>query len=95
MGRDLWTREEQFFSRELRLSDVLPEARNHSPVRVGWGAGLLGTSVDMLLPDALLQDLRNTLFTERGPAPAPKSRRLVIQGNNKMTPLGWAMVERV
>ena len=93
MGRDLWAREEQFFSRELRLSEVLPGNTNRPQVHVGWGAGLLGTSVDMLLPDTLLQDLRNTLFTERGPAPAPKSRRLVVQGSNKMVPLGWATAE--
>ena len=95
MGRDLWEREAQFFSRELRLSGVLPERKNRPQIRVGWGAGLLGTSVDMLLPDTLLQDIRNTLFTERGPAPAPKSRRLVIAGNNRLAPLGWATVEQV
>lgn len=95
MGRDLLEREAQFFSRELQLSGVLPENKNRPQVRVGWGAGLLGTSVDMLLPDTLLQDLRNTLFTDRGPAPAPKSRRLVVQGSNRLAPLGWAIVERV
>lgn len=95
MGRDLWEREVRFFSHELKLSGALPETGNRPLMRVGWGAGLLGTSVDMLLPDALLQDLRNTLFTERGATPAPKSRRLVIQGNNRLIPLGWAMVEKV
>ena len=95
MGRDLWEREAQFFSRELRLSGVLPQSKNRPQIRVGWGAGLLGTSVDMLLPDPLLRDIRNTLFTERGPAPAPKSKRLVIAGNNRLAPLGWATVEQV
>lgn len=93
MGQDLWNREVQFFSRELELSDVMPENKGRPLVRLGWGGGLLGTSVDMLLPDALLQDLRNTLFPhDRGNAPAPKSRRLAIQNNNKLTPLGWATV---
>lgn len=95
MGRDLWEREARFFSHELKLSGVLPEIGNRPLMRVGWGAGLLGTSVDMLLPDVLLQDLRNTLFTERGATPAPKSRRLVIQGNNRSTVLGWATAEQV
>ena len=92
MGRDLLDRETRFFSHELRLSGILPSNAKEPLVRIGWGAGLLGTSVDMLLPDALLQDLRNTLFTERRGTPAPKSRRLVIQANNKLIPLGWATI---
>lgn len=94
MGRDLWELEERFYTHELGLSGVLPDHPSRPPLRIGWGAGLLGTSVDMLLPDSLLQDLRNTLFTERGFTPAPKSRRLIVRRNNEISPLGWAMVEQ-
>lgn len=93
MGRDLREREAQFFARELRLPDALPDSRGRPLVRLGWGAGLLGTSVDMLLPENLLQEVRNTLFTERGTAPAPKSRRLVIQERNRQISLGWLSTE--
>lgn len=93
MGQDLWQEESQFFSKEFGFSNVMPENKGRPAVRLGWGAGLLGTSVDMLLPGPLLQDLRNTLFTDRGNTPAPKSRRLVIQDNNRRVPLGWATVE--
>lgn len=100
MGQDLWNREDKFFSRELRLSNVvMPQNEGQPMVRLGWGGGLLGTSVDMLLPDSMLQDLRNTLFKPSGNTPAPKSRRLAIQNDNqgdtKRIPLGWATVERV
>jgi CRISPR type III-A-associated RAMP protein Csm5 len=95
MGQDLWLEETQFFVKEFGFSDVMPDHKGRPVVRLGWGAGLLGTSVDMLLPEALRQDLRNTLFTDRGNAPAPKSRRLAVQSDNTLTPLGWATVEQV
>ena len=94
MSKDLWAREEKFFSEELKLFDVMPKDKGRPMVRLGWGGGLLGTSVDMLLPNSLLQDLRNTLFTNRGKTPAPKSRRLIHNGNERI-PLGWATVEQV
>src|SRR5690606_12542470 len=71
MGHHLWQREHQFFSRELRLSDALPKGGDKPIVRLGWGAGLLGTSIDMLLPDPLLREIRNVLFRDRGSTPAP------------------------
>jgi CRISPR-associated protein Csm5 len=95
MGHDLWERETQFFRRELRLIEGLPNGREQRVARVGWGAGLLGASVDMLLPDHLLRELRNTLFTQRGEAPAPKSRRLVVQSDHRPISLGWVGVEAV
>lgn len=92
MGRDLWEREALFFSRELRLPEALPNCDNRPVVRLGWGAGLQGTSVDMLLPAPLLQELRNTLFAERSQSPAPKSRRLVVQSHDQAISLGWLQI---
>jgi len=93
MGRDLWEQEAVFFSRELRLTSVLPDPGGRPVVRLGWGGGLRGTSIDMLLPDSLMQDLRNTLFSDRGTAPAPKSLKLVLQGQNRVASLGWLVTE--
>jgi CRISPR-associated protein Csm5 len=94
MGQDLWQGEAQFFAKEFGFSDVMPKSKGQPMVRVGWGGGLLATSVDMLLPDPLRQRLRNTLFDERDATPAPKSRRLIQNGNERI-PLGWATVEQV
>lgn len=94
MGQDLRQEETQFFAKEFGFSDVMPESKGQPMVRLGWGGGLLGTSVDMLLPDPLRQRLRNTLFGDRDTAPAPKSRRL-IQNGSKRIPLGWATVEQM
>jgi hypothetical protein len=49
----------------------------------------------MLLPDSLMQDLRNTLFSDRGHTPAPKSRKLIIREQHWRMPLGWMLVHQV
>jgi CRISPR-associated protein Csm5 len=94
MGQDLWQEETQFFAKEFGFSDVIPENKGRPLVHLGWGGGLLGTSVDMLLPGPLRQRLRDTLFDDRKNTPAPKSRRL-IENSNERIPLGWATVEQV
>jgi CRISPR-associated protein Csm5 len=94
MGQDLWQEETQFFAKEFGFSDVMPKNKGQPMVRVGWGGGLLATSVDMLLPQPLRRRLRNILFDDRDTATAPKSRRLIENGNEHI-PLGWATVEQV
>ena len=94
MGHDLWQKDGHFFSSEFSRGTVqMPDTKNQSLVRLGWGSGLLGTTVDMLLPEAGVQEIRNTLFVDRGDTPAPKSRRLVARKNDTYLPLGWAKVE--
>ena len=94
MGHDLWRKDDRFFSSEFDQEIVeMPDTKNQCLVRLGWGSGLLGTTVDMLLPEAGVQDIRNTLFVDRGDTPAPKSRRLVARKNDTYLPLGWAKVE--
>ena len=96
MGHDLWRQDDCFFSREFNHETVqMPNTENQSLVRLGWGSGLLGTTVDMLLPKEGVQDIRNTLFVDRGKTPAPKTRRLVARKENTYLPLGWAKVEVV
>jgi len=92
MSTDLFQEEQEFFSQELHLKNSM-EFKDEKPnFRLGWGEGLLGTSITMLLPVELRQELRNTLFKDRGGTPAPKSRRVVLTGG-KIKTLGWCTVK--
>jgi len=79
-GCALDKREEEFSKRKAFPST--PE------VRLGWGGGLLGITVDLLLEKQLLEDVRNKLFDPRQGFPAPKTRRLTVDGFS----LGWCKV---
>ena len=92
MTEDLYNQEREFF----RSGMLPPEALEFDRMpnfRIGWGTGLLGTSVDSLLPEKIRQHLRNTLFTERGDTPAPKSRRLIVRKQEEEKGLGWLKAE--
>ncbi len=58
-------------------------------MRMGWGAGLSGTSLLMLLPPELRRSVRDALFEPRGQFVFPKSRRAVMDGDVPRWPLGW------
>jgi len=87
---DLLEEERDFFRQSALFRDVLRFNGEKPNFRLGWGQGLLGASVDILLPRKVRQDLRNTFFKNCGAAPAPKSRKVVI--DNKKT-FGWCRVE--
>lgn len=92
MAADLLREDRAFFARELGLDGLL-EFRGATPnLWMGWGGGLSGTSMGMLLPEGLRQELRNTLFTDRGNTPAPKSRRVVMRQGQPWATLGWIQV---
>ena len=95
IGKDLWEEEDGFLFREFRLSNVMPTSNGKPIVRLAWGGGLMGTALGMRVPDWLRQRLRNVLFEWRPRTPAPKTRRLVVQRDETLTPLGWATVEQV
>lgn len=91
MAQELYQEEKEFFSQELRCPKLM--ALQYKPnLRLGWGSGLLGTSMGMLLPLQIRQDLRNTLFIARGNTPAPKSRRVVVRNNQGEVTLGWVKI---
>lgn len=92
MSLDLFQKEQEFFPQELHLKNPMEFKDKKPNFRLGWGEGLLGTSMAMLLPARLRQDLRNTLFKDCGDTPAPKSRRVAIVGGEIKT-LGWCIVE--
>ena len=57
-------------------------------IHLGWGGGLLATTVDLLLPDKLRADLL-ALFKNRRPyLPVPASRRITAERK----PLGWGRI---
>ena len=96
MGGRLWEAEDDFFCTHLRSVNVgMPPKATLPLVRLGWGSGLLGTTVDMLLDESDVQRIRDTLFLPRYGTPAPKSRRLAARQGNAYLPLGWAKVKVV
>jgi CRISPR-associated protein Csm5 len=60
-------------------------------LRLGWGSGMTGTTVDLLLEDELRQGIRDTCGLEAPNFEAPKSRRTVVspKGEIRFVP-GWA-----
>ena len=67
--------------------------KERATLRVGWGTGMLGTTVSLLLDeDTTRVRLRNEVISVDGcnrPKPAPKSRRFVLENNQPTYPLGW------
>lgn len=87
-------REEKTYFGKIGLSSFLSTIEIKNPnLRLGWGSGLLGTTLATLLDEPLLQDLRNLLFTDRGGAIAPKTRRVTIENRKPIQPLGWVKVK--
>jgi CRISPR-associated protein Csm5 len=59
-------------------------------LRLGWGSGMRGTTVNLLFPDDLVADIRDACGLKAPGFNAPKSRRTVIshKGEIKYVP-GW------
>ena len=64
--------------------------------RLGWGSGLLSTTVDMRLDDdnmGTVLNLINNNHNSGAPIEGPKSRKLAGPDNNPHSPMGWANLE--
>ncbi len=85
----LLTHERTFLEQELKVSGALSFAEEPD-VRLGWGGGMLATTVDLLLDERLRKQIRNLLFAPKGESPAPKTRRLTTSNQ----PLGWCKIVR-
>lgn len=59
-------------------------------LRLGWGSGMMGTTVDSLLPLDLAAEIRDTCGIKAPNFEAPKSRRTIVdpKGQIKFVP-GW------
>lgn len=60
--------------------------------RLGFGSGMISTSLALLFEEDLRKKIRNYAGLNRGTAIAPKSRR-IFEINNISTPFGWAKIE--
>ena len=97
-----WKAEQQFLdnyhsSENLNLDAIKQfydddKNEKRATLRVGWGTGMLGTTVSLLLNEQTRVELRNRVISADGgnrPQPAPKSRRFISENGQPAYPLGW------
>lgn len=104
MNRDLISHEKEFFNPKLPPSgkDAYREARalrdwytiksqgSENLLRVGFGSGMLSTTVGLALGEALRQKIRDACGSGPRPGdPAPKSRRVWKKTDAEVLPMGW------
>ncbi len=93
---DNWAKDifdfEKTFLKGSRL-DIWYE-KNKANFRIGFGSGMISTTIAMLLPETVRQSIRNYAGKNKGQQIAPKSRRVWIN-NTQPIPLGWAVLEVV
>lgn len=81
-------KEENKFFQEANLTQLLiPVEANF---RLGWGSGLFGTTIDMLLSDEIMEKVKR-LFNWRNLF--PKTRRVIVKNNKPVKTLGWGKLE--
>jgi len=71
------------------------EALGGSIFRIGFGSGMLSTTVNLLWSESLRQQIRNVCGHHRGTDPAPKSRRVWVKSEQECLPMGWARIRIV
>ncbi|MGQ9618675.1 MAG: type III-A CRISPR-associated RAMP protein Csm5 [Candidatus Aminicenantia bacterium] len=64
---------------------------NRANFRIGFGSGMVSTTMAMLLPEDIRKMVRNLSGKKKGDEIAPKSRRVWAKEGG-IIPLGWAMV---
>lgn len=98
-SQDQWEYEKRFFATWFRNTDfnLLTGYYNKDEVpalRLGWGTGILGTTIDLLLDNEHRQRIRNLNPDHNRPGlPAPKSRR-VVRSSGSLLPLGWVKLSQ-
>jgi CRISPR-associated protein Csm5 len=75
----------------VQKSQPLPAPAGDCVLHLGWGSGLLGTTIVGLLPPELRLEVRGQYFQERDLPMFPKSRRVTEHGE----PFGWVRLEVV
>lgn len=89
-AHDLWAYEQRFWNNVSGASELKDfYSQQSAACRVGWGSGLAGTGLLMLLPEDLRKEIRDDLYQPRGSFEFPKSRRVVIKNGIPKLPLGW------
>lgn len=65
---------------------------NRANFRIGFGSGMVSTTIAMLLPEDVRKMVRNFSGKNKGNDVAPKSRRVWVK-EGQTIPLGWATIE--
>jgi len=107
MSKDVIEHEKRFFkttgSTTLRGSGINPEQAAKAlgsfyanipgdVMRIGFGSGMLSTTVNLHFPQELRQKIRDACGFPRPNDPAPKSRRVSEAENGQWRPMGWIAV---
>jgi len=90
-ANDIIEAEKSFFSgqRKMKFYDLKESKPNF---RIGFGSGMMATTIFPLLSEDLRKKIRNYAGLNRGNEEAPKSRRLWTK-EDSFIPLGWANFE--
>lgn len=89
-----WARDIFDFEKEFARGNTLENWYKNaiSNFRIGFGSGMVSTTVAILLSEDLRKKVRNYAGLNRGNDIAPKSRRVWLKNNNPI-PFGWAVIE--
>lgn len=85
--------------KNLNFSDIRefysPEKCPYA-LRVGWASGLRGTTINLLMPEETVADIRDICGLQAPGFEAPKSRRTVMNGKGEIRYApGWVKLEAV
>lgn len=105
MNDDLVSHEQGFYSRAgaaqganaHSAAEALKNwycSRSERLFRVGFGSGMLSTTVGLVLDQALRQKIRDACGSGARPGdPAPKSRRVWRKAETEVLPMGWFAIK--
>ncbi|MCX7965286.1 MAG: type III-A CRISPR-associated RAMP protein Csm5 [Syntrophorhabdaceae bacterium] len=90
----IWSKDTKEFEEKFSIGYSLHNwyEKNNPNFRIGFGSGMVSTTIIQLLTESLRKRIRNFAGLDRGDDEAPKSRRVWIN-NNQAIPLGWAVLE--
>jgi len=72
------------------LSDELESIANHGAnLRIGWGSGLLSTTLALHLSEKNRLRLRELYYKKRFSVHFPQSRKVIIENYKPSLPIGW------
>ncbi|MEJ5347618.1 MAG: type III-A CRISPR-associated RAMP protein Csm5 [Desulfosoma sp.] len=96
MNRDVIDHERAFYSSKgMAQGELLKqwyEQLGTSVLRIGFGSGMLSTTVNLLWSEQLRREIRNVCGHDRGEDPAPKSRRVWVKSDRECLPMGWTQI---
>ncbi|MBC7254372.1 MAG: type III-A CRISPR-associated RAMP protein Csm5 [Actinobacteria bacterium] len=92
--------EEDFFKGCINADGLrrsVADLRGRANFRLGWGSGLVGASISMLLPEELKDKIRNRFFPkyDKRVRDFPKSRRVAYQGRVPLALMGFCRLREV